>query len=229
LLAAFGVAVLASLGPRLTIDGRQSFRLPWSVVANWPLFDNVLSERLALYVSLATAVIVALWTAARPPGLGRWLLPGLALLAIGPNLATDAWATRYSVPAFFTDRAYSSCLDPGETILPLPGITSNEALLWQTAAGYRFRMTAGGMLSAVVPPAFAGDAFATQDFQLTAPGDVPEMQAFIKAHGVTTVVADQTMAPLWEPPLNNIAPPHVLGGVLVWQVSGTPASCLGAP
>ena len=55
------------------------------MVANWPLFDNVLTERLALYVSLATAVIVALWTAARPPGLGRWLLPALLLIAMAPN------------------------------------------------------------------------------------------------------------------------------------------------
>jgi hypothetical protein len=227
LLAALAVAVVASLGPRLTVAGRESIELPWSLVAGWPLFDNVLTERLVLYVSLAAAVIVALWTAAQPNGLGRWLLPALLLIAIAPNPAADVWATRYSVPAFFTSRTYTSCLDSGETILPLPGITANEALTWQAAAGYRFRMTAGGMLAPVVPSEFAADGFATQDWQLTAPGDVPEMEAFIKAHGVTTAVADQTMAPLWEPVLDRIATPRPLGGVLVWQVSGTPASCVG--
>jgi hypothetical protein len=229
LVAAFAVAVVACLGPKLTIDGRESITLPWSVVAHWPLFDNVLTERLALYVSLATSVIVALWTAARPPGLGHWLLPVLLLVAIAPNPMADVWATGYAVPAFFTDPAYSSCLDPGETILPLPGIAYNEALMWQVAAGYRFRMTAGGMLAPVIPDAFAQDGFATQDWQLTAPGDVPEMQAFITEHGVTTAVADETMAPLWEPALNGIATPKVLGGVLVWQLSGSPPSCLGSP
>jgi len=224
LLAALAVAIVAALGPRLTVDGHRGISLPWSVVEHWPLFDNVLTERLALYVSLVTAVIVALWTAARPPGLGRWLLPVLLLVAIAPNPFADVWATGYSVPAFFADRAYSSCLDPGETILPLPGITSNEALMWQVAAGYRFRMTAGGTVSAVVPRAFAQDGFATQDWQLTAPGDVPEMRDFIQAHGVTTAVADQMMAPLWAPALNGIATPKPLGGMLVWQISGTPPS-----
>ena len=228
LVAAFAVAVVACLGPRLTIDGHQSITLPWSVVAHRPLFDNVLTERLTLYVSLVTAVIVALWTAARPPGPGRWPLPALLLVAIAPNPMADVWATRYTVPAFFTDSAYSSCLDPDETILPLPGITSNEALLWQVEAGYRFRMTAGGTVAPVVPQAFAQYGFATQDWQLTAPGDVPEMKAFIRAHAVTTAVADETMAFLWAPALNGIVTPKVLGGVLVWQVSGAPPSCLGA-
>jgi hypothetical protein len=227
LVAAFALAVLFSLGAKLTVDGRRTIELPWSVVEHWPLFDNVLTERLALYVSLTTAVIVALWTAARPPGLGRWLLPTLALVAVAPNPLSHVWATSYSVPAFFADRTYASCLDPGETILPMPGLTSNEALLWQVSADYRFRMTAGGTVSAVVPRAFAQDGFATQDWQLTAPGDVSEMRDFIEAHKVTTAVADPAMAPLWAPALNGIATPEPIGGVLVWQLSATPPSCLG--
>ncbi len=228
LLAAFVVAVVASLGPRLTIDGRQTVALPWSWVAHSPLFDSVLTERLALYVSLVTAVIVALWTAARPPGLGRWLLPALALVAVAPNPAAGVWATAYGVPTFFTDSAYRSCLDPDETILPLPGVSNNESLLWQAEAGYRFRIAAGGMVAAVVPSAFGADQndFVTDEIppQLSS-SDAPMVQSFIEAHDVSTVVVEETMAPFWEPALDRIATPRKLGGVLVYEVSPTPPSC----
>ena len=67
LLAALALGVICTLGFQLTVGGHRTFELPWSLVGNWPLFDNVLPERLAVYLALLGAVIVALWTADQGP------------------------------------------------------------------------------------------------------------------------------------------------------------------
>ncbi|HYA08140.1 MAG TPA: hypothetical protein VEG24_01035, partial [Gaiellaceae bacterium] len=84
LVGTFLLAALAALGSVLTIDGNRSLPLPWEHVGSRPLFNNVLVERLPLYVWLAAAVMVSLWTAARGRGLLQWLLPALAVVTIAP-------------------------------------------------------------------------------------------------------------------------------------------------
>ena len=226
LLAALAVAVVCSLGAQLTIEGRHIIALPWSAVGDWPVFDNVLAERLAMYVSLLAAVIVALWTAARPPGVMRWLLPALAVIAVIPNPAAGVWASRYAVPAFFTASTYRTCLDPNEIILPLPVTTSGESMLWQAVDGYRFRM-AGGYIAATPPAAFlrprdvalitAGHAIPARDSGVFA--------VYIRDKQVASVVVDRRLGAFWEGALDRIAMPKVLGGVVLYHVAGKPASC----
>ena len=48
----------------------------------------------------------------------QWALPLLAMVAILPNPWDEDWASTYTVPPFFTDSAYRSCLDPGENLSP---------------------------------------------------------------------------------------------------------------
>jgi hypothetical protein len=229
LLAALVIVVVASLGQKLTIGGHRSISLPWSIVANWPLFENVLPARLAMFVSLVTAVIAALWTAAQPPGMLRWLLPGLAVLAIAPNPAAGVWASHYTVPAFFTDIRYRSCLAPDENILPLPVRGDGESMLWQVVSHFRFRM-AGGRIAPQPPASFLAPpdvAEVAGDNPLPA-SEAPALAAFIKAKDVTTVVVDASLAPDWTGALDRIATPHPLGGVIVYHISDGSPSCPGA-
>ena len=226
LTATLLVAVVCSLGAELTIDGRRIISLPWALVGTWPLFDNVLPERLALYVSLVTAVMVALWTAARPPGPLRWLLPGLAILAILPNPAAGAWKTRYTVPPFFTERVYRSCLAPGEIILPLPVSAGSESMLWQAVSGYRFRM-AGGYIAPLPPASFVTSRAVrrlTEGSSVT-PADAGELAAYIRAKDVEAVVLDPHAAPLWKAALDRISIPHPLGGIVLYTLTARSAGC----
>ena len=52
LVACFGAAILLSLGSRLTVAGHFSIPLPWALIGGRAPFNNVLTERLVLYVSL---------------------------------------------------------------------------------------------------------------------------------------------------------------------------------
>ena len=98
LFASLGLALLATIGTQLTVDGAHVVRMPWEFVARLPMFDNILPERLAVYVALIVAVLVARWTAARPPGARGAILPSLAVLALLPNPDAGVWATSYNVP-----------------------------------------------------------------------------------------------------------------------------------
>ena len=150
LLLSLGAATLAELGTHLIIGGHDIVSLPWLFLSQHTLFDNVLPVRLALYGSLIAAVVVALWTAGRPHGWSRWLLPALAVVAILPNPNAGVWATNFSVPQFFTDRAYRSCLTAGENVLALPVGGYGDSMLWQAVNGFRFDM-AGGYVTPKTP------------------------------------------------------------------------------
>src|SRR5262249_57918095 len=102
---------------------------------------------------LAAAVIVALWPARQPRPWLRYGLPALAVITLVPNVAEHDVFTSYTVPKFFTDSAYHSCLSKGEIVLPIPIGINGQSDLWQTSAKFRFKM-AGGRVQITPPSAF---------------------------------------------------------------------------
>jgi len=226
LLASFLLAVLAALGSKLSVDGHSSVPLPWRAVEHLPLFDNVLPERIALYVALTAALIVALWTASAGRGFLQWLLPVLAILAIVPRTTAGTWETRFAVPPFFSDSSYRGCLVPGERILPLPPTYGGDADLWQVESDFRFTM-AGGYVAASPPtPFLTSDAVAwVAAGNPVPPSRVQLLVRFIHETAVTTVVVDKRWSKRWAGALDLIAAPHDVGGVLVYRVAGPGPSC----
>ena len=225
LIASFALAVIAALGTNIVIDGHSSTRLPWTLVGHLPLFDNVLPERFTLYVSLAAALIVALWTASSGRGVLHWLLPALAILAIVPHFSTVTWVTSYAVPPFFTDSSYRGCLEPGENILPLPVAVDGDSDLWQAESGFRFTM-AGGYVAAGPPRSFlTPDSVAwIARGNPVQPDQVQMLVTYIHDKHVTSVVVDKRQK-LWAAVVDRIAAPHDVGGVLLYHVAGPGPSC----
>ena len=228
LVGALLIAVLATLGAELTVDGKTSLPLPWGrgiLPLPWehlgylPLFNNVLVERLSLYVALAAALMVALWTAARGRGVLRLLLPALAILAIVPDPGAGVWATTYTVPPLFTSRAYRSCLGPHENILPLPVNNNGYSNLWQVASDFRFTM-AGGYIVEHPPAPFVIEhpiAVIALGFQVPA-RQARFLRAYIREKHITSVVVDEAQTRYWAAALNRIATPHDVGGVRLYHV-----------
>ena len=154
LVVGFVLAVVGSLGRRLTFDGHRLAILPWAQLAARPLFRNVMPVRLMVYAALAAAVMTALWAAssARP----RWLriaLPCLAALAIIPNLAWAGWERSPQVPQLFTSSLYRSCLGRDEDVLLLPFGTRGDTMIWQARTGFWFE-DAGGYISPYPPASY---------------------------------------------------------------------------
>ncbi|HEY5059100.1 MAG TPA: hypothetical protein VII51_08775, partial [Gaiellaceae bacterium] len=226
LVMSFLLAVFAALGSELTVDGHGILSLPWVHVAYLPLFDDILTDRLSLFVTLVAAVMVSLWTAARPGGVLRWLLPLLAIVAIVPNPAGAGWAQSFSVPPFFTDSSYRSCLSPGENILPLPVDYTGDADLWQVASGFRFTMAGGYVASGPPTPFLTPEPLANVALGSGVPADqASTLSAYINARHVTSVVVDKSKSRLWAGALDRISVRRDVGGVLLYRFDGPGGSC----
>jgi hypothetical protein len=174
----FAASCIASLGPRLWVDGAQTgHRLPWYVATHLPLLGGILPNRLILFAWLAGAILLALW-------MTKWWRIGLVLLGlltILPGRALDARWTHVDVPPVF------ATLPAGAHILILP-IYGNE-IGFQYESGMRFYLTAQGYLSSARPAPFRNWPGYEKLFD-TVYGAVDPAQfaAFLKQYGVEDVV-----------------------------------------
>ena len=235
LLAA--LLALLSLGPSLHVAGRvTSIPLPWAVLGNLPLLRNMLPARLMLFGFLAIGIVVGdLVTAAIRAGPRRGMVAvAAALVALVPLLPRLPFiSTPSEVPAFFRPGGGVAQQPAGSVVLvtPFSNNHSSEAMLWQAAAGYSFRMPEG---EAFVPGPTLGpprsflqstlDGLDRGGAAPTSAGDRAQALHELSAFHVTTVIAgpspghDQIVqyltALLGRPPVQS-------GGVDVWWgVSG---------
>jgi len=223
-LACLAIAFLASLGPHLTVGGRSVVWAPWSLVRKLPVFENVFTTRLPVYVSLAAAVVGALWMAGRPGGALRWLLPALAVLALVPDPVRGGFAGPYDVPDFFTSSIYRDCLDRGERVVPFP-YRGGFTLLWQPHTGFRWNL-AGGDLGPAIPSQFETPLSVPELSGLPLRQDqVDAVRAFLQANQVTSIVVDGAYARDYTPVLDQIATPHRVGGVVMYHLTRFPPPC----
>jgi hypothetical protein len=227
LLVCLAVAFVATLGPRLTVGGRSVGWAPWSLVRRLPVFENVFTTRLPVYVSLVAGVVVALWMAGRRSGTLRWLLPALAVLALVPDPVRGGFAGPYGLPAFFTSSSYRDCLDPRERVVPFP-YRGGFTLLWQPHTGFRWNL-AGGDLGPAIPSQFetAENAPELSGLPLR-PDQVDEVRAFLQSNQVTSIVVDGSYASDYTPVLDQIATPHRVGGVVLYHLTRFPPPCPSA-
>jgi hypothetical protein len=205
LLVALGTLVVLAIGTGLYVDGRRLVAFPWTIAARIPVLDNVLPERFAVYISLAAAVIVALWIggtsgriAARPV-----VLPLLAIAAIVPSLWHEEYRQHPLRPAFFASRVYRTCIPQGSTVLILPFGRWGDSMLWQAESGFWFRMAEGDLGRDHLPKPFLADPVANRlTFQFSVPGrplappTAAQLRGFARRHGVdTTVILDDQPFP----------------------------------
>jgi len=228
LLAAFGLAVFASLGTRLHLDGRAIVSLPIGLLAHQPLFDNLLPVRLALYSSLAAAVIVALWAATTRL---RWLavgLPVLAVVALLPRLGAGYWKTTPIRPAFFTSGLYKQCLTRDETVLPFPFGPNGDSMLLQAETGFWYRL-AGGYVSPLNPSLYENDtAFLGLWYQVIPPSP-QEMLSFARSVGVSTILVQKADDPGWIGFFSRALKPEPHEGIVAFGLGSTDTILPGCP
>lgn len=134
------VFVLLSLGDPIRVAGRET-RIPgpWRLFADLPLFDAVITPRLALVVVPAVAVIVAAAgerMVASGDRVRRALAWGALAAVLVPLVPTPLRTTEPTpVPAFITAGIWRRYVEQG-TIVPVPPDPYSEATLrWLVAGG----------------------------------------------------------------------------------------------
>jgi hypothetical protein len=178
MIALVGLAAFVlSLGSRLVVWHHiTSVPLPEALIEHLPLFDNAVSARYSLYLTLCAAVVLAMildrihasyLTRDRGPQraawsrMAAWGVPVLLSAAVAIPLI-PAWPytlTTAQVPAYFTTSAVNAVPTGSVAVLyPSPSAAGSTSELWQLASGLRFKTPAGHFVvsspghSAVLPP-----------------------------------------------------------------------------
>ncbi len=219
-----------SLGPHINVQGHPflAVPLPWWIPAHLPVLDDILPNRLMVYVDLAAAIIVAftlrlLWLMRRKPLLNV-ALAVVVLLPLVPTLPTPA--TRLITPAAFASR-FPAAITQGDNVLfePLPSSDYASAMDWQVSAHFGFTMV-GGYLA--VPYAPGVDALQRLIHAIVArPGPVTlpatdrgNLVGGLRSLFVRDVVVGNGASPGVASLFRQLfgAPPIEDGGFLIWHV-----------
>ncbi len=196
------------------------------LVQSLPLVDNILTGRFTAYLSLVAAVIVSLWTARRRPGVLRWLLPLLAVLAIVPDPRAKDFSNTYGYAQFFKDSSFRSCLRPGETVLLIP---QPEQVLVQAVDGFRFKLAGGYVGPGAIPKSYLdlpNGYWIAMGAEL-APAQLGQLRAFIAANHVTSLIVEEYDYKHFKSSFDRLAKPQHVGHVALYHLYPGAPPCPG--
>jgi hypothetical protein len=235
------VALLLSLGPTPSLDGRPLLSLPLSA-AHLPVLGNALPARMSVFVALVLACLCALWLARPGRGRLRLAVAVLVVASLAPNVlgtrrAPNAWAsstlvawsTAHAPPGFVDDPRWRRVVAPGADVLVLPTRDRTAAGYWQVRGGLRFALAVPE--TPFVPPALAADptvARLADDVLPQLDGidlGAARLRAYVRATGIDAVVVAPAAGPLWERLVRAAigGRPLRLAGSLVFAVPDRPA------
>jgi hypothetical protein len=155
LLMVFSFIALCSLGPLLWIHGNYTaVRLPWMLFVHLPLLHSALPTRFALFVSLVSAIIAAIWiadTRDNPNNTWKLVLGIVACLSLLPK--PHPWIS-VDHSKFFEPVEMAANLGKNPRVLVMPFGAYGPGSVWQDENQFGFSQT-GGYLG--FPPASLQD------------------------------------------------------------------------
>lgn len=217
-----GLVVLWVLGTKLYIAGKPVLWLPYALIEPLPGFDQVLQGRVALYLELICAVILAVWMA--EPG-RRWLRLSAGVIAVAfvlPNFVYVGGgnAGTWQSPEFFATSMYQKYLKRNATVVDLKwGSDLNFSMLWQAEDHFYWRLADGSFTTP--PPSWTNskiDQALITDTPYT--GDATALRAWLKARGVNDVVVVPASESTWAPTLRaaGLRKRLNVGGIYLYPV-----------
>jgi len=219
------IALFWVLGSHLYVDGHESIWLPYSLFAKLPGFDQVLQGRVAAYLGLMCAVLLALWVAdSERQSAARWLAGLAAVAFVLPNLASPGprHAGAWHSPAFFSTGIYKHYLTKGETVLPIRWGWLSESPLWQAETHMYFNL-ASGYFTTVIPPAWRSPL--TNDLWSNHPvvKNAYLLRGFVADRHVSDIIVQRADIHRWSPVLRaaGLHPTATVGGVAVYHITST--------
>jgi hypothetical protein len=226
LLLMFVVLVLCSFGPYMHFKGRSLWPMPWWLGEKLPLLRQALPNRFALFISLITGIMAALWLASMNDQqyMIGYMLAVLAVLTLVPNIRGERayWFTDLRdlhIPAFFSADDYKQVLKPGENVVVIPYGHLGYSMLWQARSDMYFRM-AGGYVTAYTPATFARWPV-VQMFYAGKPGSgfKDDLTAFCAANAVRAVILADGAEKEWDVALAKMGwERSEIGGVVMYRV-----------
>jgi hypothetical protein len=224
LIALMVTTSVAALGPVLHLAGHAVLPLPWLLVMPIPLINNSLPFRFPMYLFLVMGIATALWLA--EPGCRhgkRWLLAGLMLIMLLPDLNRANYVVREDIPNFFRNRLYERWISQNETVVILPYGADGPCMLWQAAADFHFRMAEAYVLGGEsIPPSFESWPI-VEGLQAGLPyiSDYKEQfRVFLAAHDVHAILVQEQSESAFQELLSSLdAGRTAVSGVVLYEVN----------
>ena len=221
LIVTLAIAVVASFGPVLRVNGRPLFPMPWALVANLPVISNAIAARFSMYAALVISLIAALWFSSASARTSTKIVAAVLVVAfLAPNPSALFWTRPLTLPDLFADQTLLHALKPREVVLPIPYGERGDCMYWQERSDMYFRMASGW--TGITPSEFERMPivnFFYGETDLPEPGD--QLKAFIARFAVTAIVADPTYErfPIFGPALASLGvAAEPVGGVLIYKI-----------
>jgi len=231
------IAVLLSLGPAPTLDGRALFELPLSS-SRIPLLGDALPARLSLFAALGAACLCAFWVARPGRPVLRLAVGALVAFSLVPNFSPPrvlpnawprtaffAWSTPRAPRGFVDFSAWRRIVRRGANVLVLPTGDFTAAGYWQVEAAMRFALAVPA--TPFVPPSLASSPTVARVADNVLPQldgvsiGAARLRTFLLAQHVNDVVVTRRAGRRWRELARTAAAsrPAVLGKSLVFPVA----------
>ncbi len=220
-VAIFGlIALVASLGPLLMINGKWTIPMPWGLVVDLPLIDHALPMRFSAFTFMGLAVLVAyLWSLGRPHRAITGALALITCVLLIPTTEGMAYPVDARDPDFVTSGQIDDYVDDGDNVLVLPAGQWGPGMRWLTETDFRFSTPTGNGGGAVLPEALkdpTGIALYVDDFDFDFDSALP---AYLAKYGVDTILVPQGET-TWKAVVDDAIPTSgvLRGGVWVYEL-----------
>lgn len=238
-LAMLLVSALLAAGPAVPLRGGFILPAPEALLAMLPLVGDILPVRLGVYVDLFSAL--ALVMVLDQVKCANWVrYSAAAVVALTWIPAVPAPAVKVATPTEFSRQPSlgSSSTRASDVVLVLPYVASgatDNAMLWQAAAHFTFRMPEGYWVRLTTSQAGnrygpAVTRFTDSLLMIAASGHRPAMTASLRADAIAYLRRHDVRAVVLGPSPHEStlrgfidwvlgASPSYTGGVAVWRVS----------
>jgi hypothetical protein len=189
-----------------------------------PLINNSLPVRFPMYLFLVMGIATALWLAEpERRHARRWLLAGLLLITMLPDLHRASYVVRDDMPGFFRNRLYERWISKSETVVILPYGNDGPCMRWQAAADFHFRMAQAYLLGGDSIPESFGNWPIVRALEAHLPY-IPEyreqFRTFLAAHDVHTILVEEQYESEFAKLLSTLdARRTAVGGVAIYEIA----------
>ncbi len=146
--------MILSLGPTLHIAGYSTLTLPEYYLNKLPVINQLLPERLTVYVFFVASLFIGLWAGKNLTSLragkkehlslyGKYMLIVFTLLFIFPNVSGGTAHTDIHIPYFFTSGIYKNYIQRGDNVLFFPYASDGDSMLYQEYTNMYFNLAEG--------------------------------------------------------------------------------------
>ncbi len=227
--------MILSLGPILHIAGYSTLTLPEYYLNNLPVINQLLPERLTVYVFFVASLIVGLWAGKNLTDLWvgkkdltlffKYMLIVFTLLFIFPNVRGGTAHTDINIPYFFTSGIYKNYIRRGDNVLFLPYASNGDSMLYQEYTNMYFNLAEGYVTNwALTPKEFLQNPITTKLRNISkkpiTSHDLNDFKKYLKDFKVNEIVFPQSEHDRLEPVISGlgISPVNIKGILIISPV-----------